>query len=307
MSTPEDTSKLWGGRFSEATDSFVQRFTASVDFDRRMAAEDIRGSLAHADMLHTIGVLDEGELEEIRRGLALVQREISDGDFEWSIELEDVHMNIEARLTELIGVTGKKLHTGRSRNDQVATDIRLYLRSAIDHIATEITRLQRGTIGLAADNTATIMPGFTHLQTAQPVSFGHHLLAWNEMLERDYSRLMDCRARMNQSPLGAAALAGTTYPIDRARTAESLGFDKPTENSLDSVSDRDFAIEFCSFAALLMTHRTLWQSQCCGLPLSSILSNCRIDFVPAHPSCRKKKTRTYRSWCEAKWGGLMAT
>ena len=254
MSKHEDTSKLWGGRFSEATDSFVQRFTASVNFDQRMAAEDIQGSLAHAQMLCSVGVLNESELEEIRGGLGQIEREISDGAFNWSIELEDVHMNIEARLTELIGVTGKKLHTGRSRNDQVATDIRLYLRTAIDHIAGELTRLQRGTIGLAAQNTDTIMPGFTHLQTAQPVSFGHHLLAWNEMLQRDYSRLMDCRQRMNQSPLGAAALAGTTYPIDRAKTAELLGFDKPTENSLDSVSDRDFAIEFCSFAALLMTH-----------------------------------------------------
>ena len=254
MSKQQDTSKLWGGRFSEATDSFVQRFTASVNFDQRMAAEDIAGSLAHAAMLCKVGVLSEAELQQIQDGLAQVQQEIDSGEFQWSIELEDVHMNIEARLTALIGVTGKKLHTGRSRNDQVATDIRLFLRSAIDLIAQELTRLQSGTIGLAAQNTDTIMPGFTHLQTAQPVSFGHHLLAWNEMLERDFSRLMDCRARMNQSPLGAAALAGTTYPIDRAHTAAALGFDKPTENSLDSVSDRDFAIEFCSFAALLMTH-----------------------------------------------------
>jgi len=254
MSKQQDTSKLWGGRFSEPTDSFVQRFTASVNFDQRMAAEDIQGSLAHAQMLCSVGVLSDSELQEIRSGLAQVQQEIEAGDFNWSVELEDVHMNIEARLTELIGATGKKLHTGRSRNDQVATDIRLFLRSAIDHIARELTRLQHGTIELAASNTDTIMPGFTHLQTAQPVSFGHHLLAWNEMLERDYSRLMDCRARMNQSPLGAAALAGTTYPIDREQTAELLGFDRPTENSLDSVSDRDFAIEFCGFAALLMTH-----------------------------------------------------
>ncbi len=198
----KDTSKLWGGRFSEATDSFVQRFTASVDFDQRMAAEDIAGSLAHAAMLASVGVLTDEELAQIRDGLAQVQREFDDGSFQWSVELEDVHMNIEARLTELIGVTGKKLHTGRSRNDQVATDIRLYLRSAIDAIAGELTRLQSGTIELAAANTATIMPGFTHLQTAQPVAFGHHLLAWNEMLERDYGRLMDCRARLNQSPLG---------------------------------------------------------------------------------------------------------
>jgi argininosuccinate lyase len=254
MSNTKDTSKLWGGRFSEATDSFVQRFTASVTFDQRMAPEDIQGSLAHAQMLSDIGILSQDELNQIESGLAQIGEEIAQGRFEWSIELEDVHMNIEARLTELIGITGKKLHTGRSRNDQVATDIRLFLRSAIDHIAGELTRLQRGTIELAAKHTETIMPGFTHLQTAQPVAFGHHLLAWNEMLERDYGRLMDCRARMNQSPLGAAALAGTTYPIDRPKTAALLGFDKPTENSLDSVSDRDFAIEFCSFAALLMTH-----------------------------------------------------
>ena len=254
MSEQRDTSKLWGGRFSEATDSFVQRFTASVDFDRRMAAEDIAGSLAHAEMLCAVGVLDRDELAQIKQGLAQIKDEIADGSFNWSIELEDVHMNIEARLTELIGSTGKKLHTGRSRNDQVATDIRLYLRAAIDAVGTELTRLQQGTVDLATQHTDTVMPGFTHLQTAQPVTFGHHLLAWNEMLERDYGRLMDCRRRLNQCPLGAAALAGTTYPLDRDLTAAALGFDRPTENSLDSVSDRDFAIEFCSFAALLMTH-----------------------------------------------------
>jgi argininosuccinate lyase len=254
MSKEQDTSKLWGGRFTEATDRFVQRFTASVGFDQRMAAEDIAGSRAHAAMLCAVGVLTERELVDIERGLDQVAREIAEGSFAWSVELEDVHMNIEARLTELIGVTGKKLHTGRSRNDQVATDIRLYLRGAIDRIAAELTRLQSGTIELAARHAGTVMPGFTHLQTAQPVSFGHHLLAWNEMLQRDYGRLMDCRARLNQSPLGAAALAGTTYPIDRHYTAAALGFDRPTENSLDSVSDRDFAIEFCAFAALLLTH-----------------------------------------------------
>ncbi len=254
MNNQQDTSKLWGGRFSEATDSFVQRFTASVGFDRRMAEQDIEGSLAHAEMLCAAGVLDAGELEQIRSGMARIRAEIAAGDFHWSVALEDVHMNIEARLTELIGSTGKKLHTGRSRNDQVATDIRLYLREAIDRIAVELTRLQRGTVELAAAHPATVMPGFTHLQTAQPVSFGHHLLAWNEMLERDHGRLLDCRERLNQCPLGAAALAGTTYPIDRQRTAAALGFDRPTENSLDSVSDRDFAIEFCACAALVMTH-----------------------------------------------------
>jgi argininosuccinate lyase len=199
MSEDKDTSKLWGGRFSEATDSFVQRFTASVGFDQRMAMQDIEGSLAHAQMLQTVGVLSAGELEEIQQGLAQVRDEIASGDFTWSVELEDVHMNIEARLTELIGITGKKLHTGRSRNDQVATDIRLYLRDAIGEIAAELTRLQSGTVELAAQHSDVVMPGFTHLQTAQPVSFGHHLLAWNEMLERDYGRLVDCRARLNRS------------------------------------------------------------------------------------------------------------
>ncbi len=254
MSKDKDTSKLWGGRFSEATDAFVQRFTASVDFDQRMAAQDIAGSRAHARMLSSAGVLTGEELAAIEGGLDKVEAEIAAGEFAWSVELEDVHMNIEARLTALIGDAGKKLHTGRSRNDQVATDIRLYLRDAIDAIGAELTRLQNGTIELAKANTETIMPGFTHLQTAQPVVLGHHLLAWNEMLERDYGRLMDCRARLNRSPLGAAALAGTTYPIDREHTASALGFDGPTENSLDSVSDRDFAIEFVGFAALLMTH-----------------------------------------------------
>ena len=205
-------------------------------------------------MLCKVGVLTEQERDDILRGLEEVRIEIERGEFEWSVALEDVHMNIEAALTKKIGITGKKLHTGRSRNDQVATDIRLYLRDEIDSISAELTRLQQGLIELAEKEADTIMPGFTHLQTAQPVTFGHHLLAWNSMLERDYSRLQDCRARMNQLPLGAAALAGTTYPIDRHYTAELLGFDAPTENSLDSVSDRDFAIEFTSAGALIMMH-----------------------------------------------------
>ncbi|AMX01322.1 argininosuccinate lyase [Microbulbifer thermotolerans] len=247
-------AKLWGGRFSEATDAFVERFTASVTFDQRMAREDIEGSLAHAQMLAEVGVLTNEEYSKIAAGLKAIAAEIEAGEFPWEVGLEDVHMNIEARLTERIGDTGKKLHTGRSRNDQVATDIRLWLRNRIDLIAAELTRLQGGLVDLAEREADTIMPGFTHLQSAQPVTFGHHLLAWNEMLNRDYERLMDCRKRVNRSPLGAAALAGTTYPIDRARTAELLGFEAPTENSLDSVSDRDFAIEFCAFAALLLTH-----------------------------------------------------
>jgi len=250
----QTTNASWGGRFTEATDAFVARFTASVDFDRRMYRQDILGSIAHAKMLCKVGVLTEQERDDILRGLEEVRIEIERGEFEWSVASEDVHMNIEAALTKKIGITGKKLHTGRSRNDQVATDIRLYLRDEIDSISAELTRLQQGLIELAEKEADTIMPGFTHLQTAQPVTFGHHLLAWNSMLERDYSRLQDCRARMNQLPLGAAALAGTTYPIDRHYTAELLGFDAPTENSLDSVSDRDFAIEFTSAGALIMMH-----------------------------------------------------
>lgn len=254
MAGDEGKSSLWGGRFEEATDRFVQRFTASVGFDRRLAPQDIRASLAHARMLAAVGVLSAEELARIEAGLATIEAEVAAGQFPWSVALEDVHMNIEARLTALSGEAGKKLHTGRSRNDQVATDIRLYLRDAIDGIAGELQRLQFALIALAEAHTATVMPGFTHLQSAQPVTFGHHMLAWNEMLERDYGRLRDCRARMNQCPLGAAALAGTSFPIDRRHTAESLGFAQPTRNSLDSVSDRDFAIEFSAFAALLLAH-----------------------------------------------------
>lgn len=254
MSDPKDTNQAWGGRFSEPTDAFVARFTASVNFDQRLARHDIQGSIAHATMLAKVGVLTDDELHSIQTGLGEILTEIEDGTFEWSVALEDVHMNVEAALTAKIGITGKKLHTGRSRNDQVATDIRLWLRDEIDSISTELIRLQQGILGLAEQEADTIMPGFTHLQTAQPVTFGHHLLAWFEMLVRDHSRLLDCRNRLNQSPLGAAALAGTTYPIDRQMTAELLGFDGPTRNSLDSVSDRDFAIEFCAFASILLTH-----------------------------------------------------
>jgi len=248
------TNQAWGGRFSEAVDEFVARFTASVNFDQRLYRQDIQGSIAHARMLCEASVLTADERDQIIAGLADIAAQIESGEFAWSVALEDVHMNIEAALTDKIGIVGKKLHTGRSRNDQVATDIRLWLRDQIDEITPVLTRLQSGLIELAERESATIMPGFTHLQTAQPVTFGHHLLAWNEMLERDYSRLQDCRKRLNQCPLGAAALAGTTYPIDRHFTAQALAFDKPTENSLDSVSDRDFAIEFCAFASMLMTH-----------------------------------------------------
>jgi argininosuccinate lyase len=252
--TDSQQNQLWGGRFTESTDAFVQAFTASVTFDKRMYAQDIRGSIAHATMLAEAGVLTTAERDAIIAGLTTIQGEIERGEFEWSVALEDVHMNIEARLTDRIGITGKKLHTGRSRNDQVATDIRLWLRDEIDFIDGEMQRLMEGFLFLAEREAATIMPGFTHLQTAQPVTFGHHLLAWFEMLRRDRERLADCRKRVNRMPLGSAALAGTTYPILRERTRELLGFDEVCYNSLDAVSDRDFAIEFCALAALCMTH-----------------------------------------------------
>lgn len=247
-------NKLWGGRFTESTDAFVQAFTASVNFDQRLAPYDVQGSIAHAKMLTKIGVLSAQECEQIIAGLTAILAEIQDGKFDWSIALEDVHMNIEAALTERIGLAGKKLHTGRSRNDQVATDIRLFLREHLMLIQSELLRLQQGLLDLAEQHAATIMPGFTHLQVAQPVTFGHHLMAWFEMLKRDAERFDDCAKRVNVMPLGSAALAGTSYPIDRHMTAELLGFSCPSANSLDGVSDRDFAIEFCAASALLMTH-----------------------------------------------------
>ncbi len=264
----ERTQKPWGGRFTQPTDAFVEAFTASVDFDRRLYHYDIQGSIAHARMLAHVGVLSEDECRAIVEGLEAIEREIEAGEFPWSVALEDVHMNIEARLTERIGETGKKLHTGRSRNDQVATDLRLYLRDEIDAIRAEIKRLQAALVDLAEREADTIMPGFTHLQVAQPVTFGHHMLAWFEMLERDRARLADCRRRVNVMPLGAAALAGTSFPIDREYTASLLGFDGVCENSLDAVSDRDFVIEFLAAASLVMTHLSrfseeliLWSSQ----------------------------------------------
>lgn len=249
-----DKNSAWGGRFQESTDAFVQEFTASVSFDQKMAMQDIAGSLAHCEMLRAQGILTEEDAQAIVRGLGEIRQEILEGRFVWDVALEDVHMNIEKRLTDLVGVAGKRLHTGRSRNDQVATDIRLFVRDAIDGLVAEIVRLQKEIVLLAEREVDTIMPGFTHLQTAQPVSFAHHLLAWYEMLARDFGRFMDCRKRLNVSPLGAAALAGTTYPIDRLKTASLLGFDGVCENSLDAVSDRDFAIEFCATGSLLMMH-----------------------------------------------------
>ncbi|QQS55034.1 MAG: argininosuccinate lyase [Candidatus Competibacteraceae bacterium] len=267
------TNQTWGGRFTESTDAFVAAFTASVEFDRRMYRQDINASMAHARMLARVGVLSREDCAAIVRGLEEIRAEIERGEFEWSLALEDVHMNIEARLIERIGDAGKRLHTGRSRNDQVATDIRLYLRDAIDAIQAELRRLLGGLADLATRETDTIMPGFTHLQVAQPVTFGHHLLAWFEMLKRDYERLMDCRKRVNIMPLGAAALAGTSYPLDRHYTAQLLDFDAPCANSLDAVSDRDFAIELTAAAAILMTHLSRMSEELV------LWSSAQFDFI----------------------------
>ncbi len=258
-STPKPIAAgLLRGRFSEATDEFVEAFTASVTFDQRLYRHDIQASVAHAQMLQKIGVLSAAESEQIIAGLSDIQVEIEAGEFDWQIALEDVHMNIESRLIALIGDTGKKLHTGRSRNDQIATDIRLYLREAIDMLTALETELLHVIVDLAEQHTATIMPGFTHLQAAQPITFGHHLMAWFEMLLRDRERLLDSRKRVNQLPLGAAALAGTPFLPDQEFVANALGFAGLCENSLDAVSDRDFAIEFCANAALTLTHMSRW-------------------------------------------------
>ena len=254
-------NKPWGGRFTEATDAFVEAFTASVTFDKRLYHFDIQGSIAHANMLCSVGTLTEPERDSIVAGLQAIHKEIDEGTFDWQVSLEDVHMNIESRLVQKIGDTGKKLHTGRSRNDQVATDMRLYLRAEIDELLDAATRLLGSIIDQAEANADTIMPGFTHLQTAQPITFGHHLMAWHEMLRRDRSRLEDCRKRVNVLPLGSAALAGTTFPIDRAHVARELGFSSISENSLDAVSDRDFIIEFCATASLMMVHFSRWSEE----------------------------------------------
>ena len=272
MSTTQ-TNQSWGGRFNEPTDEFVKIFGASVFFDKILAPFDIQGSIAHATMLQEVGILSADEKTQIIQGLEQILGEIEAGEFNWSVDLEDVHMNVESRLTQLIGDAGKKLHTGRSRNDQVATDIRLYLRAQVDAILGELVRLQHALLDLAEQEAATILPGFTHLQAAQPVSFGHHLMAYFEMLSRDKERLVDCRKRINSMPLGSAALAGTTYPINRARTAELLGFERICSNSLDGVSDRDFAIEFLSAASLIMMHLSRFSEELI------LWSSAQFDFI----------------------------
>ena len=247
-------AEAWSARFSEPVSDLVKRYTASVFFDNRMAKADIQGSLAHAEMLAAQGVISADDRAAIERGMAQISAEIESGKFEWLLDLEDVHLNIEKRLTELVGDAGKRLHTGRSRNDQVATDIRLYVRSAIDDILALLNGLRTALTDLAEKNADTILPGFTHMQVAQPITFGHHMLAYVEMFGRDAERMADCRKRVNRLPLGAAALAGTTFPIDRLRVAKTLGFDDVCHNSLDAVSDRDFAIEFTAAASLIMMH-----------------------------------------------------
>ena len=262
------TDKLWGGRFSGRTDTTVEAFTASEHFDRRLAEYDIAGSRAHALMLKSCGIISEADCNTIIDGLETISQEIADDRFVWSAALEDVHMNIEARLTEIAGEPGKKLHTARSRNDQVATDMRLFTRDAIDQLQADLTALQYALVDLAEAEADSVMPGMTHMQSAQPVTCGHHLLAWNAMLERDWQRFGDCRKRVNLSPLGVAALAGTGFPVDRNMTAATLGFEGVCSNSLDAVSDRDFILEFCGAVALMMVHLSrmaeelvLWASQ----------------------------------------------
>ena len=250
----DNKEQAWSGRFDEPVAELVQRYTASVDFDKRMALVDIQGSLAHAKMLAAQKIISSSDLSDIERGMTQIREEIESGSFNWQLALEDVHLNIEARLTQLVGDAGKRLHTGRSRNDQVATDIRLWLRGAIDGILLQLNSMRTGLVNLAEKHADTIMPGFTHLQVAQPITFGHHMMAYAEMFARDAERLVDCRKRVNRLPLGAAALAGTSYPIDRESVAKTLGFEGVCQNSLDAVSDRDFAIEFCAAASLAMTH-----------------------------------------------------
>ena len=291
----EKSGNTWSGRFDEPVSELVQRYTASVGFDRRLAEYDIQGSLAHARMLSDAGIIDADNLAAIEAGLSQIRDEIRSGEFVWRLELEDVHLNIEKRLTALIGDAGKRLHTARSRNDQVATDVRLYLRASIDDIVRLIHAMQHVLLDLAEQHADTVMPGFTHLQVAQPVVFGHHLMAYFEMLKRDAERLSDCRRRANKLPLGAAALAGTSYPINREMVARQLEFDGVCENSLDAVSDRDFAIEFCAGAALIMTHLSrlseeliLWMSPSFGF--IDLADRFLYRFI--HHATKKESGRT---------------
>jgi len=304
--TSNNTEKPWGGRFTAPTDKFVEIFTESVSYDQRLAHYDIMGSIAHVRMLAKVNVITKKESEQIIAGLEKIETDINANQFQWSTVLEDVHMNIETVLVESIGDVGKKLHTGRSRNDQVATDIRLYCRDEIDLICGKLNEVLNALLALASEHTDAIMPGFTHMQSAQPVTFGHHILAWAEMLLRDKARLQDCRKRLNILPLGAAALAGTSYPIDREYVAEQLGFDGVTQNSLDSVSDRDFAIEFSAAASLIMMHLSrfseelvLWMSQANGFIDMGDAWCTGSSIMP------QKKNPIFLNWLEVRRVGFM--
>ena len=300
-------SQAWSALFSEPMSDLVKRYTSSVFFDQRMWQADITGSLAHAEMLAAQGIIGADDLAAIQRGMQTIWQEIESGQFEWKLDLEDVHLNIEARLTQLVGDAGKRLHTGRSRNDQVATDVRLWLRSEIDLIDGLLSDLQKALLTVAEANTEVILPGFTHLQVAQPVSFGHHMLAYVEMFSRDAERMQDVRRRVNRLPLGAAALAGTSYPLDRERVARTLGMDGVCQNSLDAVSDRDFAMEFTAAASLVMVHISrlseeliLWMSQNFGFIRIADRFTTGSSIMP------QKKTPTCPSWPAARpvvwWG-----
>ena len=283
----QDSNKMWGGRFAAGPDAIMEAINASIGFDQRMAAQDIAGSRAHAAMLGAVGILSDKDAEAIREGLLTVLSEIEAGEFAFSTALEDIHMNVEARLKDLIGEPAGRLHTGRSRNDQVATDFRLWVRDQIDAALEGIAALQKALLSQAEAGADWVMPGFTHLQTAQPVTWGHHMLAYVEMLARDAGRFQDARARMNESPLGAAALAGTSFPIDRDMTARDLGFDRPSANSLDAVSDRDFALEFLSAASITAMHLSrlaeelgIWSSAQCRFVVMSDRFSTGSSIMP---------------------------
>ncbi len=310
--TPEQRNEAanpqWGGRFAAGPSVVMQEINASIGFDRKLWRQDIQGSLAHAAMLAKVGVISSQDEQAIRSGLAAIAHEIETGRFPFEAALEDIHMNIEARLTERIGEAGRRLHTARSRNDQVATDFRLWVRDAIDGLAAQIADVMRALADRAATHAADPMPGFTHLQTAQPVTFGHHLLAYVEMLERDRGRLADCRRRLNECPLGSAALAGTSFPIDRMMTARTLGFDRPTGNSLDAVSDRDFALEFLSAAAISAMHLSRFAEEIvvwCSAPWRFIRLSA-THSPPAARSCRRSAIRMRPNWCGRRPGGSTA-
>ncbi len=304
----DDANSMWGGRFAAGPDAIMEAINASIGFDQRLARQDIDGSRAHAAMLAAQGILTDSDAKAIREGLLTVLSEIETGTFQFQTALEDIHMNVEARLKDLIGEPAGRLHTGRSRNDQVATDFRLWVRDQCDAAIAGIKTLQKAFLGQAEAGADWVMPGFTHLQTAQPVTWGHHMMAYVEMLGRDASRFADARARMNESPLGAAALAGTSFPIDRHATAKALGFDRPSANSLDAVSDRDFALEFLSASTICAMHLVALCRRTGDLVFGavSVSSPCRTGFRPGRRSCRRRKTRMRPSWCAPRSGVSLA-